>query len=45
VNVFNIATFDALDAAITALTSPAVKAVVVISDKERIFIAGADLKW
>jgi 3-hydroxyacyl-CoA dehydrogenase/enoyl-CoA hydratase/3-hydroxybutyryl-CoA epimerase len=45
VNVFNIAAFDALDAAITALTSPAVKAVVVVSSKERIFIAGADLKW
>jgi 3-hydroxyacyl-CoA dehydrogenase/enoyl-CoA hydratase/3-hydroxybutyryl-CoA epimerase len=35
---------EALDDAITALTSPAVKAVVVISGKERIFIAGADLK-
>jgi 3-hydroxyacyl-CoA dehydrogenase / enoyl-CoA hydratase / 3-hydroxybutyryl-CoA epimerase len=45
VNVFNLATFDALDAAITALTSPAVKAVVVTSAKGRIFIAGADLKW
>lgn len=44
-NIFNIATFDALDSAITALTSPAVKAVVIVSGKERIFIAGADLKW
>ncbi len=45
VNVLNTAAFAALDAAITALTSPAVKAVVVTSAKERIFIAGADLKW
>jgi 3-hydroxyacyl-CoA dehydrogenase/enoyl-CoA hydratase/3-hydroxybutyryl-CoA epimerase len=45
INVFNIATCDALDAAITALTSPAVRAVVVISGKERVFLAGADLKW
>jgi 3-hydroxyacyl-CoA dehydrogenase/enoyl-CoA hydratase/3-hydroxybutyryl-CoA epimerase len=45
INVFNLATFDALDSTITALTSPAVKAVVVISGKDRIFIAGADLKW
>ncbi|HEY1765483.1 MAG TPA: 3-hydroxyacyl-CoA dehydrogenase NAD-binding domain-containing protein [Opitutaceae bacterium] len=44
-NVFNLDTFDALDSAISALTSPSVKAVVVVSGKERIFIAGADLKW
>ena len=45
VNVFNPATQVALGDAITALASPAVKAVVVISAKERIFIVGADLKW
>ncbi len=44
-NLFNPAMFDALDAAITALTSPAVKAVVIAGGKERIFVAGADLKW
>jgi 3-hydroxyacyl-CoA dehydrogenase/enoyl-CoA hydratase/3-hydroxybutyryl-CoA epimerase len=44
-NVFNAATQVALDDAITAVTSAGVKAVVVASAKERIFIAGADLKW
>jgi 3-hydroxyacyl-CoA dehydrogenase/enoyl-CoA hydratase/3-hydroxybutyryl-CoA epimerase len=45
VNVFNLGTLDALDSAITALTSPVARAIIVISAKERIFIAGADLKW
>lgn len=44
-NVFNPATLAALRAAVTALASAAVRAVVVRSAKERIFIAGADLKW
>ena len=52
-NVFNPATFVALGAAIEALAHaaesgqavPAVQAVVLISAKEKIFIAGADLKW
>jgi len=45
VNVFNPSTQVALDDAITALTLPAVKAIVVASAKERIFIVGADLRW
>ena len=44
-NVLNLAAMEALDAAVTALTSPAVRAVVVVSAKERTFAAGADLKW
>ncbi|MEY3775322.1 MAG: hypothetical protein RLZZ129_2102, partial [Verrucomicrobiota bacterium] len=44
-NVLNPATFAALAAAIGALEAAAVRAVVVRSAKERIFIAGADLKW
>ncbi len=44
-NVFNPPTQAALAAAIDALAAQPVKAVVVISAKERIFIAGADLKW
>lgn len=44
-NVFNPPTQAALAAAIDALAAQAVKAVVVISAKEKIFIAGADLKW
>ena len=44
-NVFNPPTFVALQAAIDALTLAPVKAVVLISAKEKIFIAGADLKW
>ena len=44
-NVFNPVTQAALRAATTALASAPVKAVVVISAKEKIFIAGADLKW
>jgi len=44
-NVFNPPTQAALAAAIDALAAQPVKAVVVISAKEKIFIAGADLKW
>ncbi|MFI5338043.1 MAG: enoyl-CoA hydratase-related protein, partial [Opitutales bacterium] len=44
-NVFNPATQADLRAALTALAAAPVKAVVVISAKEKIFIAGADLKW
>ncbi|MBA4136306.1 MAG: hypothetical protein C0518_03200 [Opitutus sp.] len=44
-NVFNPPTQAALRAAIEALATQPVKAVVVISGKEKIFIAGADLKW
>ncbi|MEO6875662.1 MAG: 3-hydroxyacyl-CoA dehydrogenase NAD-binding domain-containing protein [Opitutaceae bacterium] len=45
VNVFTPAVFADLRAAIAALASAPVLAVVVCSAKERIFIAGADLKW
>lgn len=49
VNVFNSATQDAfgaaLDSAAADVASGRVKALVVTSGKERIFIAGADLKW
>ncbi|MDP1578970.1 MAG: 3-hydroxyacyl-CoA dehydrogenase NAD-binding domain-containing protein [Candidatus Didemnitutus sp.] len=44
-NVFNPPTQAALRAAITALAAEPVKAVVVLSAKEKIFVAGADLKW
>ncbi len=44
-NVFNPPTQAALRAAIEALAAASVKAVVVLSGKEKIFIAGADLKW
>lgn len=44
-NVFNPATQTALRGAVTALAGQPVRAVVVISAKEKIFIAGADLKW
>jgi len=44
-NVFNPATQADLRAAISALAAQPVKAVVVASGKEKIFIAGADLKW
>jgi len=43
--VLNLAAMQALDAAITALASPSVKAVVLAGSGERVFIAGADLKW
>ena len=44
-NVFNPETWAALQVAVTALAAQPLKAVVVISAKEKIFIAGADLKW
>lgn len=44
-NVFNPATQAALRAAVEALAAQPVRAVVVTSAKEKIFIAGADLKW
>jgi 3-hydroxyacyl-CoA dehydrogenase/enoyl-CoA hydratase/3-hydroxybutyryl-CoA epimerase len=44
-NVFNPATQAALQAALDALAAAPVRAVVVVSGKERIFIAGADLNW
>jgi 3-hydroxyacyl-CoA dehydrogenase/enoyl-CoA hydratase/3-hydroxybutyryl-CoA epimerase len=44
-NIFNPATQAALRAALAALATEPVRAVVVISAKERIFIAGADLTW
>src|SRR5262245_8678583 len=44
-NVFNPSTQAAFRAAVSALANQAPKAVVVLSAKEKIFIAGADLKW
>jgi len=44
-NVFNPATQAALRAAVEALAAQPVRAVVVTSAKDKIFIAGADLKW
>jgi len=44
-NVFNPETWAALRGAIAALGAQPLKAVVVASAKEKIFIAGADLKW
>ncbi|MEI6105988.1 MAG: 3-hydroxyacyl-CoA dehydrogenase NAD-binding domain-containing protein [Opitutae bacterium] len=44
-NVFNPETWAALREAVTALAAQPLKAVVLISAKEKIFIAGADLKW
>ncbi len=44
-NVLNPAMLAALRTATAALGAAQVKAVVVISAKEKIFIAGADLKW
>ena len=44
-NVLNSATQSALRAALAALGAQPVQALVVISAKEKIFIAGADLKW
>jgi 3-hydroxyacyl-CoA dehydrogenase/enoyl-CoA hydratase/3-hydroxybutyryl-CoA epimerase len=45
VNVFTPAVFADLRAALAALAQQPVRAAVVCSAKERIFIAGADLKW
>lgn len=44
-NVFNAATQAALAASVAAAASSGARAIVVRSAKERIFIAGADLKW
>jgi 3-hydroxyacyl-CoA dehydrogenase/enoyl-CoA hydratase/3-hydroxybutyryl-CoA epimerase len=44
-NVLNPASLSALSAALDRLASGPVKAVVVWSAKENIFLAGADLKW
>src|SRR5882672_3369726 len=44
-NVFNPTTQAAFRAAVSALAVQPLKAVVVYSAKEKIFIAGADLKW
>jgi len=44
-NVFNPSTQAVLRSAIEALGALPVKALVVMSAKEKIFIAGADLKW
>ena len=44
-NIFNPATQEALGTALAALAAAPLRAVVVISAKEKIFIAGADLKW
>jgi 3-hydroxyacyl-CoA dehydrogenase/enoyl-CoA hydratase/3-hydroxybutyryl-CoA epimerase len=44
-NVFNPPTQAGLRAALAALAAQPLKAVVVMSGKEKIFIAGADLKW
>src|ERR1035437_9467123 len=44
-NVLNPALFAALREGIEALAQLPVKAVVVLSAKENVFLAGADLKW
>jgi 3-hydroxyacyl-CoA dehydrogenase/enoyl-CoA hydratase/3-hydroxybutyryl-CoA epimerase len=44
-NVMTPAALAALRAAVAALAAQPVKAVVITSAKDRIFIAGADLKW
>lgn len=44
-NVFNPTVQQELHAAIDAVSAAPVRAVVIMSGKERIFIAGADLKW
>ncbi len=44
-NVFNAASQSALRAALDGLAALPVRAVVIVSAKEKIFIAGADLKW
>src|SRR5215217_1794177 len=45
VNVFNPSTRAAFEEALTAATVQPPKALIITSGKERIFIAGADLKW
>jgi len=44
-NVLNPATFAALRQALAELAAQPMKAVVVASAKEKVFLAGADLKW
>ncbi|MDB6168710.1 MAG: 3-hydroxyacyl-CoA dehydrogenase [Verrucomicrobia bacterium] len=44
-NVFTAAVHADLRSALAALAASAVKAVIVMSAKEKIFIAGADLRW
>ena len=44
-NVFNPALQTALGAALDHLATQPVRAVILLSAKERIFVAGADLKW
>ena len=44
-NVFNADVQTALGAALTTLETQGARAVVVISAKDRIFVAGADLNW
>ncbi len=50
-NTFTPAVFSALQAVLAAIAKPAdsgstaVKAIVITSAKEKIFLAGADLKW
>jgi len=44
-NVLNPATLRALRLSVEALAASPAKAIVVTSAKERIFVAGADLKW
>ncbi|HZK81900.1 MAG TPA: enoyl-CoA hydratase-related protein [Humisphaera sp.] len=45
VNIFDADTQAAFASAITAMTSRSLKALILTSAKERIFSAGADLRW
>lgn len=44
-NVFNRVTLQALGDALSEIGKAQAKAVVILSEKKRIFIAGADLRW
>jgi 3-hydroxyacyl-CoA dehydrogenase / enoyl-CoA hydratase / 3-hydroxybutyryl-CoA epimerase len=44
-NIFNPATQAAMHAVLDALATAAIRALVIIGAKDRIFIAGADLHW
>ena len=44
-NVFNPAVFIALETAIAKAMAESAKALVLVSAKKKIFLAGADLKW
>lgn len=44
-NVFNPETLGALRDAVAALAASPARAVVIMSAKEKIFVAGADLQW